>query len=480
MVKVKSKFVCNYENCKKPAFYGQIRLESLRCIHHRENYKKCSSLCICGNAQPNYNLLGQKPAICCKNCKSEDMIDVRHGLCQCGKTRPSFNLPGNTKPICCEKCKTDKMINIVNDMCKCGKTPSFNLPGEKALYCESCKSQGMVNVKSKLCLCGKVQPNFNYPGKIGGICCSSCKKEGMVNVLSRLCLYCDKVQPSFNYPGQTIGIYCVECCEPGMINVRCKLCDCGKSQPSFNYPGQRPAICCVSCKKENMIDVHNGLCKCEKARPSFNFIDQTKPICCVSCKQEGMVSIKNRICMGIIVNGVTEPCPYRTGVRNDKYKGYCAECFRRNFPVDPLTLQIRKKTKEIAVRDFINANFEGFQHDKVLQTGHCDCSIKRRIDHRKLINGTLLVIETDENQHKSYNQMNEETRYDDLYMAFSGKWVYIRFNPDKYINKGITKNPMMETRFKKLKIEIEKQITRIEKGENTELVERIYMFYDKN
>ena len=97
----------------------------------------------------------------------------------------------------------------------------------------------------------------------------------------------------------------------------------------------------------------------------------------------------------------------------------------------------------------------------------------------KIINhNTLLVIETDENQHKSYDEMDEETRYDDLYMAFSGKWIYIRFNPDKYIEYGKNKNPVLSRRLEELKLEIEKQIVRINKEENTELVERIYMYYD--
>ena len=88
------------------------------------------------------------------------------------------------------------------------------------------------------------------------------------------------------------------------------------------------------------------------------------------------------------------------------------------------------------VRDFINTFYNGFQHDKSLSTGHCNCNHRRRIDHRKLIGNTLLVIETDENQHKSYDKMDEEIRHDDLYMAFSGKWIYIRFNPDKYIDEN--------------------------------------------
>ena len=232
----------------------------------------------------------------------------------------------------------------------------------------------------------------------------------------------------------------------------------------------------MSCKTDTMIDVINKKCRCGKARPNYNEVGETIPICCASCKTDTMVDVLHQKCPGLINGNI--PCPFRT-ISNYKYKNYCTECFRRNFPLDPLTFQMRSKTKEIATRDYINANYDGFQHDRILETGHCDCTIKRRIDHRKLMGNTLLVIETDENQHKSYDKMDEETRYDDLYMAHSGKWVYIRFNPDKYINKnGIRKNPTIAARLNVLKDEIDKQIKRIENEENTELVERIYLYYD--
>ena len=75
--------------------------------------------------------------------------------------------------------------------------------------------------------------------------------------------------------------------------------------------------------------------------------------------------------------------------------------------------------------------------------------------------------------------MDEETRYDDLFMAHSGKWIYIRFNPDKYIcKKGTSKNPNIATRLETIQREIEKQIIRIEKEQNVDFVERIYLYFD--
>ena len=134
------------------------------------------------------------------------------------------------------------------------------------------------------------------------------------------------------------------------------------------------------------------------------------------------------------------------------------------------------------VRDFINSRFEGFQHDKPLfyNESACDYTTKRRIDHRKLINDTLLCIEIDENQNKSYSKEDEIARYNDLFMAFESKFIIIRFNPDEYKDKGKSCNPMLIIRLPVLGREINNQINRIESNENTELLEVIELYYDKN
>jgi hypothetical protein len=138
---------------------------------------------------------------------------------------------------------------------------------------------------------------------------------------------------------------------------------------------------------------------------------------------------------------------------------------------------MRTKSKEIIVRDFLNLNFEGFIHDRSITTP--DCSCLRRIDHRKLVEDTLLCIETDESQHKSYNRDDELKRYHDVHINWGvGKVVWIRFNPDMYKIGNMRKNPQMATRLTALRKEIERQIIRIENGENGDLVEIHYMYYD--
>jgi len=89
----------------------------------------------------------------------------------------------------------------------------------------------------------------------------------------------------------------------------------------------------------------------------------------------------------------------------------------------------------------INQHFEGFLHDKCIYTGNC---------------------ETDEFAHRSYDQKDEEIRYDDLVMVFTGNWIWIRFNPDSNRDK----TPFKE-KLECLRKEIEKHIKRIKEGKNT-------------
>ena len=148
------------------------------------------------------------------------------------------------------------------------------------------------------------------------------------------------------------------------------------------------------------------------------------------------------------------------------YDGFCATCFKVIFPNDERSKVIYRYTKEIMVRNIINENFHGFIHNKPLYTGNCDCTHRRRIDHRKLIGNTILAIETDEFGHQGYDKKDEEIRYDDVYMIHSGKWIFIRFNPDSNVSKID-----IQDKLNKLVETINDCIYRIEKEENVELIE---------
>jgi hypothetical protein len=332
----------------------------------------------------------------------------------------------------------------------------------------------IINKRCEYELC-KIKPNFNYEGqKIGRFCCAH-KLNGMIDIVHEKCNFPNcKTQPIFNYENEKPR-FCYQHKLDEMINVKNKTCiypNC-KISCHYNYKNKSKALYCVSHKLPNMVDVISKNCSYPDCiiTPCYNYKGEKNGIYCLKHKLQNMIDIKRKICKANFCLGTTA---------NPKYKGYCSSCYQNLFPNDPLTFQIRCKTKEIAVRDFINFNFKGFQHDKPLWSGNCECSHRRRIDHRKLIGNTLLCIETDENQHKSYSILDEEIRYDDLFMLHGGKFIYIRFNPDKFKDKNDKSvNPMLYTRLSVLKEEIGKQIKRIENEENNELLEIIKLYYDE-
>ena len=375
-----------------------------------------------------------------------------------------FNKKEGTK--FCSKHKEAGMINLLCKLCSCGKArPTFNIEGLTSNFCKDCKTSDMVNVNDIRCFCGKSRPTFNVSG-LKPMYCAKCKTSDMIDIYCNRCVGCNKNNSNFNYEGLKPK-YCSKCCLPDMVDLTHQKCKCGKVQPSFNYKGLKPEYC-SSCKLPDMIILRKRLCiKCDKGQATFNFFGE-KARFCSQCKEPEMINIidkcKNKDC---------------TNCGNIKYRYYCTHCFSNLFPNDPLVFQIRIKSKENYVRDFLNENFDGFIHDVPLWTGNCDCSHRRRIDHRKLIGNTLLCVETDEYQHKRYNAADEEIRYDDLYLIHSGKFIFIRFNPDKYINSdGKQMDTPIKKRMPDLQAEVNKQIARILDEENNELLEIVHLFFD--
>jgi len=198
------------------------------------------------------------------------------------------------------------------------------------------------------------------------------------------------------------------------------------------------------------------------------------------CKEDGCIAIARGKTDFCIKHGGGKRCPNcidwpdsRSG--SSKYDWYCATCFKRLFPGDPRSKIIYEHTKEIRVRNAINQNFEGFIHDRPIYIGDCDCTHRRRVDHRKLIGNTMLAIETDEFAHRGYEEKDEVDRYDDLYMIHSGKWIFIRFNPDDN-REGMFKTDF-EDKVNMLVQTIQNQVERIEEGTNDNLIEIIYLYY---
>jgi len=149
------------------------------------------------------------------------------------------------------------------------------------------------------------------------------------------------------------------------------------------------------------------------------------------------------------------------------------------YPSDPRSDKNSKlKRRETVVREAIDDMFEGFIHDKAFSTGGC-CPHSREIDHRITINRTVFAVETDEKAHVSYNKVDEINRYDDLFVAYSAKFVFIRFNCDT-TREQLGAKTSLDHKIQVLLECIGTQIARIRNNENTELCEIVKLFYCKS
>lgn len=117
-----------------------------------------------------------------------------------------------------------------------------------------------------------------------------------------------------------------------------------------------------------------------------------------------------------------------------KYDGYCMPCFVNNPENHNKPAMRNYKTKEKAVADFIISNYPNFSWmtDKRILDG---CS-NRRPDLLLDMGSHVIIVEIDENQHNDYDCSCENKRLMLLSQDVGHRpIVFIRFNPDDYLNE---------------------------------------------
>ena len=322
-------------------------------------------------------------------------------------------------------------------------------------------------------------------------CATHGKPLGYIDVVNKRCAVdgCNK-HPKFGDPGTGKATHCATHGKPlGLVDVkspRCEIDGCNK-QPIFGNPETGKATHCATHGKPlGLVDVANKRCAIDGCNKQPFFGDPKTgeaTHCCQHGTPLGYVDVLNPRCL-------SEHCSIfvRPG-----YDGYCADCFRHLFPTDPRTANIRAKTRELTVRDALVAWYgDVFIHNTTMHFG-CDCAHRRSIDFRCLVGNTMIAVEVDEGQHKGRDSEDETIRYDDLFMAgHGGKWIYIRFNPDSYVDatgkrvKGFfdSKNDRrpreIERRLDTLKTCIDTHIDRARNDKNDDLLEIIYLFFDED
>ena len=307
----------------------------------------------------------------------------------------------------------------------------------------------------------------------------------MIDIINKRCIHpnCDK-RPSYNTPDEKIALYCANHKKDGMINITSKNCihpDCNK-QPLYNTPGEKVALYCGNHKKDGMIDIKHKRCilpDCNKI-PHYNTPGEKIGLYCVTHKKDGMIDIHHKRC---------KLCP--TYLSNKNYKGYCYRCYIHTFPDSPILRN--HKTKERHVADYIKQEFPqyDFTFDKIIENG---CS-KRRPDILLDMGEFIIIIEIDENQHQTYQEICENKRLMEIFQDCGSRpLTMIRFNPDQYYinNKSIpscwtitkdkglcivnpSKKIQWEKRLNTLKDEITSQIN----IENPKEINVVHLFYNK-
>lgn len=355
----------------------------------------------------------------------------------CNK-KANFNLPLKTDPLYCNEHKKKNMIHTKNKRCieqHCNTRPNYNLPNQYALYCYKHKKENMVDVNNKRCIeehCNK-QPQFNLPNIKKGLYCFSHKKDNMINVVEKRCKEdnCQILSPVFNFPNEKVGIYCALHKKKDMINLkspRCKNTECIKLA-SFNLPNKTKPFYCAEHKKQNMVDVSHQRCKeenCMKLMPRFNYEHAKSGIYCAVHKKENMIDVKSKRCLQENCNVIPK---YKN--KDSKYKGYCLRCFIHLFPNEKISKNYN--IKEIQMVNFIKQHFK--QEICIFDKRVGGCS-KRRPDCYIDKFTHVIIIECDENQHKYYEDICENKRMMELFQDFGNRpIIYIRFNPDTYINE---------------------------------------------
>jgi hypothetical protein len=169
-------------------------------------------------------------------------------------------------------------------------------------------------------------------------------------------------------------------------------------------------------------------------------------------------------------------------------------CFAHNPENKDKPIYKNFKTKETEVVNIVTAAYPDF-------TWYCDkrvtdgCS-KRRPDLLADFGSHVIIVEIDEYQHTDYDTTCEEQRLNELYQDLQFRpIVFIRFNPDSYLNEAGEKlsscwkagkdgllriNPKKAREWKERLCKLLEQVEFYSKNKPIDTVKIIELFYNLN
>ena len=243
----------------------------------------------------------------------------------------------------------------------------------------------------------------------------------------KVCVFENCRQPAVYGYKQQRPVVCKQHKEDDMVYGSHKYCEHGKRKDI-----------CKDCKGSSICQHNRERSKCKECNGGSICQHNRQRSHCHTCSPNSNYFCKH--------------CHYYTA--NKKYKNYCMTCYVNLFPDDPLSKTAYLKSKELQVKAFLFEEFpDKFKHNKQLIIGNCTFPYRRFIDFHCMIGDTLVAVEVDENQHRGYDKNDEELRINEILhnIGFDKKMVFVRFNPDRFTEKGKQRRVPIEKRLDKLK-----------------------------
>lgn len=220
-----------------------------------------------------------------------------------------------------------------------------------------------------------------------------------------------------------------ELCEHKKQKRYCKICGgsafCEHCIIKYN---------CKKCIGSSICEHNKNKYICEICNPSSYCEHNKQKRYCTDCMISTIICIHKKQKSKCNYCGGSSLCKSKwcEKTANKKYEGYCLFCYVNLFPDKPITRNY--KTKEKDVVDRILKLFPNFTwiSDKKIQDG---CS-RRRPDLLLDMGSHVIIVEIDENAHIDYECLCENKRLMEISQDLSHRpIVFIRFNPDDYVNK---------------------------------------------
>ena len=346
-----------------------------KCLHNRQKSfcKECGGSSICPHNRIKYN---------CKECGGSNICPHNRIKYNCKECGGSNICPHNRRKAECKEC------GYIRKLCPHNRQKS---------QCKECKG-------------GSICPHNRRKAE--------CKECGGKSICphNRRKAECKECGGKSICPHNRRKAECKECggsqiCEHGKFKSTCK--ECGGA--SKLCPHNRQKSQCKECGGSQICEHGKFKSTCKECGGASICEHGKFKSTCKECG--GSALCKSSWCN---TRGIS------------KYNSYCLNCCINICP--DIQVSRNYKTKENEVLDKIKEKFPDFTwiHDKKVEDG---CS-KRRPDLLLDMGDRIIIVEVDENKHTNYDCSCENKRLMEISKDLQHRpIIFIRFNPDSYIDK---------------------------------------------